>query len=70
MIVRGFEYFSKYFYFYKPLRNDYELPTTSILTRLTSKLSNIKDSSFVGSIFPSLNDGQKDCILLIHGVYV
>ena len=70
MIVRGFEYFAKLRGCYKLLRNDYELPSISTLTRLTSKVSNIGDSSFVRSVFHSLNDEQKNCILLIDEVYV
>ena len=59
MIVRRSEYFAKSRSCYKLLRNDYELPSISTLTRLTSKVSNIEDSSFVRSVFQSLNDGQK-----------
>ena len=59
MTVRGFEYFAKSRSCYKLLRNDYELPSTSILTRLTFKFSNIEHSSFVRSVFQSLNNGQK-----------
>ena len=69
MIVRGFEYFAKSRTCYKVLRND-ELPSISTLTRLTSKVSNIEDSSFVRNVFQSLNDGLKNCILLINEVYV
>ena len=47
MIVRGFENFAKSRSCYKLLRNYYELPSISTLTRLTSKVSNIEDSSFV-----------------------
>ena len=68
MIVRGFEYFAKSRSCYKLLRNDYELP--SISTSTTSKISNIEDSSFVRSVFHSLNDGLKNCLLLIDEVYV
>ena len=70
MIVRGFEYFAKSRNFYKLFRNDYELLSISTLAILTSEVSNIEDSSFVRSVFQSLNDGQKNCILLIDEVYV
>ena len=59
MIVRGFEYFAKSRSCYKLLRNDNELPSISTLIRLTSKVSSIEDSSFVRSVFQSLNDEQK-----------
>ena len=52
------------------MRNDFELPIISTLTRLTSKVSNIEDGSFVRSVFQSLNNGQKNCILLIDEVYI
>ena len=52
------------------MRNDFELPIISTLTRLTSKVSNIEDGSFVRSVFQSLNNGQKNYILLIDKVYV
>lgn len=70
MIVRGFEYFSKSRSLYNQLRKDYELPSVSTLTRLTSKVSNIEDSAFLRGVFQSLNDGQKSYILLIDEVYV
>ena len=57
--VRESKYFSKWRSCYELLRNDYELPRISRLTILTSKVSNIEDSSFVRSIFQTLNDGQK-----------
>ena len=44
---------------YKLLRNDYKLPSISTLIRLTPKVSNIEDSSFVRNVFQSLNDGKK-----------
>ena len=47
----------------------HELPSISTL-RLTSKVSNIVDSSFVRSLSQSLNDEQKNCILLMDEVYV
>ena len=55
MILQGSEYFAKSVSCYK-LKNDYELPSTS---RLTPKVSNINDSSFVRSVFKSLNNEQK-----------
>ena len=51
MIVWGSEYFAKSTGCYKLLRNEYELPSISTLTRLTSKVSNIEDASFVRSFF-------------------
>ena len=70
MIVRGSENFGKSRSCYKLLRNNYELPSKSTLTRLTSKVSNIEDNLFLRSVFQNLNDGQESCILLIHEVFV
>ena len=70
VIVRGFEYFAKSRSFCKLLRNDYELPSISTLTRLTSNVPRIKGSSFARSVFQSLNDGQKKSVLLIDKVCV
>ena len=70
MIVRGFEYFAKSRSLYQQLRTDYQLPSIATLTRLTSKVSNMEDKSFLKNVFQSLNPGQKNCILLIDEVYV
>ena len=50
MIVRGIEYFAKSSC-YQLLRTGYELPSIPTLTRLTSKILNIEDSSFVRKAF-------------------
>ena len=57
MTVRGSENFAKSRSYYKLFRNNYELPSKSTLTRLTSKVSNIEDNLFVRTVFQNLNDG-------------
>ena len=70
MIVRGFEYFAKSRSLYQQLRIDYQLPSVTTLTKLTSKVSNMDDKSFMKNVFLSLSLMQKNCILLIDEVYV
>ena len=53
------------------MRNDYELPSIETLTRLTSKVSNIGDDSFLKNVYLNIDDErQKSCFLLIDEVYV
>ena len=71
-IVRAFEYFAISRSLYERLREDYELPSISLLTKLTSKLdSAMDDIEFLNSVFSKLeNEMQKKCMLLIKEVYV
>ena len=46
VLVQGFEYFEKSRSPYKPLRNDYELPSISALTRLTYRGQFIYEKCF------------------------
>ena len=69
-MVRAFEYFTSSRTLYSKLRVDYELPSISTLTRLTSKVSNTEDETFINSVFSKLEGGQKNCMLLIDEVYV
>ena len=70
MIVRAFEYFARSQCLYNQLRNNFENPSLATLTRITSKISGLDDNSFLNKIFPNLNIGQKQCIILIDEVYV
>ena len=69
-LVRQFEYFATSRAMYKRLREDYQLPSITTLTRLTSKCNNLKDHQFLQMFFGSLEDSQKTCLLLIDEVYV
>ena len=70
-IVRTFEYFSLSRALYSRLRQDYELPSISLLTRITSKLdSAFDDKEFLNSVLSNLDEKQKHCIILIDEVYV
>ena len=70
VIVRAFEYFARSRSLYQQLRNDFQLPSVSTLTKITSKVSNIDDITFMKGVFDNINDGQKSCILLLDEVYV
>ena len=70
IIVRAFQYFATSRATYHLLRNDYELPSIQTLTRLTSKVKNINDVSFLQNVFSSQDEKRKTCILLVDEVYV
>ena len=71
-IVRAVEYFAISRSLYERLREDYELLSISLLTKLFSKLdSAIDNKEFLNSVFSKLeNEMQKKCMLLINEVYV
>ena len=70
-IVRAFEYFSLSRTLYSRLRQDYELPSISLLTKITSKLdSAFDDKEFLNSVLSNLDEKQKHCIILVDEVYV
>lgn len=70
IIIRAFEYFAISRSLYKKLRNDYQLPSISTLTRITSKVSKISDSSFTEQVLQTTEEKQKICVLLHDEVYV
>lgn len=69
-IIRSFEYFSLSRSSYNRFREDFELPSTKTLTRLTSTVKNTEDSQHLKNVFGSVTNAQKSCILLIDEVYV
>ena len=50
-IARAFEYFATLRSLYSRLRVDFELPSISLLTKLTSKAGNVDDNEFLQSYF-------------------
>ena len=46
MIGRAFEYFAVSISLYSCLCEDYELPSTPMLTNLTSKVGNLEDNDY------------------------
>ena len=55
---------------YNRLRDDYQLPSVSTLTRLTSKVGNMDDLSFIREVICNLEERQRNCILMVDEIYV
>ena len=70
MIIRAFEYFATSRSLYNRLRQDFELPDVTTLTRLTSKVDNFSDIDFLRNVFDAIENKQRSCIMLIDEVYV
>ena len=47
MFIRAFEYFALSRATYNRLRRDFQLPSISALTRITSKVKNTDDNSYI-----------------------
>ena len=69
-IIRSFEYFAKSRTLYKDLVKDYQLPSITTLTKLTSKTCALGDFDFVKTIIGTLDSRQKQCIVLVDEVKV
>ena len=71
IIIRAFEYFATARCLYNLLRKDYQLPSIKTLTRITSKVSKLSESSFLNKVFDSVdNENQKLCLIIHDEVYV
>lgn len=70
MVARAFEYFSLSRTLYSRLRDDYELPSISLMTKLTSKVRNVEDNDFLKFYFEKCSIFQRQVILLIDEIYV
>ena len=69
-IVRAFTYFVISRTSYNRIRNDFELPSVTTLTRLTSATKRYDDISYYTRIFSNLPSEQRTCVLLVDEVYV
>ena len=69
-IVRAFCYFALSRTDYRRFCQDFELPSISTLTRLTSSAKSYDDVTYYSKIFLNLTDQQKICILLLDEVYI
>ena len=69
-IVRAFEYFCISRSLYDRLRVDFKLPSIKTLTKITSIVNKLDDTSFMASVFSKLPEKQQKCILLVDEVYV
>ena len=69
-IVRAFEYFVTSRALYHKLGEDFQLPSVSTLTRITSTVAKQGDSDFLKNVFKSLDEKQKLCVVLHDEVYI
>lgn len=70
IIVRAFEYFATSRALYNQLRTDFGLPSIATLNRLSSKVNNSSDFTFISNVVAGLDQRQKQLILLLDEVYV
>ena len=70
-IVRAFSYFATSRSFYKQMRKDYQFPSISTLTKITSSCANQTSGAYLKNVFHSLETKQKkNCILLHDEIYI
>ena len=69
-IVRAFGYFALSRTAYNRFRQDFELPSISTLTRMTSSAKRYDDITYYSRLFSNLANQQKTCILLLDEIYV
>ena len=69
-IVRTFSYFATSRSLYEQMREDYQFPSISILTKITSSCANQTSGAFLKNVFHSLETKQKNCILLHDEIYI
>ena len=69
-LIRAFEYFSCSRASYELFRRDHHLPSVRTLTRITSKINNLQSFHFVRTVLDSLQDQQRQVVLLIDEINV
>ena len=69
-IERAFGYFALSRTAYNRLRQDFDLPSVTTLTRMTSSTKRYDDVAFYSKVFFNLSNQQKTCILFIDEVYI
>ena len=69
-IVRAFGYFALSRTAYNRLRQDFDLPSVTTLTRMTSSTKRYDDAAFYSKVFSNLSNQQKTYIVLIDEVYI
>ena len=69
-MVRAFDIFATSRAAYQRLLSQYQLPSVTTLTRLTSKACAISDFDFIQKIFQTLEGRQKQCIILVDEIKV
>ena len=69
-IVSAFGYFALSRTACNSLRQDFDLPSVTTLTRMTSSTKRYGDVAFYSKVFSNLSNQQKTCIVLIDEVYI
>ena len=70
-MIRAFEYFAMSRATYNHLREDFQLPSITTLTRLTSKVKSVHEDICLQKNFSNLPDIRyRNCILPLDEVYV
>ena len=69
-IVRAFDYFATSRALYYKLRHDFQLPSATTLTRITSSVAKQDDCKFLETAFLSLPQEQKICAVLLDEIYI
>ena len=70
MIARAFDNFASSRSLYSRLRDDFDLPSISLLTKLTSKVGNLEVNGFLESYSEHCTDPrQRNVIIIINGIY-
>ena len=64
-LIRDFEYFSCFRASYELFRRDHHLPSVRTLTKITSKINNLQSFHFVRIVLDSLQDQQRQVVLLM-----
>ena len=70
IIIRAFEYFATSGSLHNRPSIDYQLPSVSMLTRITSKVSKLSETTFLHGVFKCLKENQKLCVLMHDEIYV
>ena len=69
-VLRSFEYFATSRAAYNQLLNDYQLPSVSMLNKLTSKSTSMSELEFIENVLKSLPEHQRKCNILVDEVCV
>ena len=69
-MVRAFSYFAISRSLYKQMREDYQFPSISTLTKITFSCANQIFGAFLKMSFIHLNLSKKNCILLHDEIYI
>ena len=69
-MARAFQYVATSRSLYNRLRIDYQLLSIKTLTRITSKVSTLNETCFMRSVFITVKENQKQCVIMQDEIYV